>query len=71
MLNQETVSSTKQKPVVRLVGKDGNAFTILGKVRNALKKVGMEKEAQEFMTEAMSGDYDRLLQTAMKYAEVE
>ena len=59
------------KPIVKLVGTDGNAFAILGKVSKALKRAGLEKEAKEFMKEATSGDYNHLLQTAMKYVEVE
>lgn len=58
------------KPTVRLSGTDGNAFAILGKVRWALILAGMKKEADEFYKEAASGDYDHLLQTAMKYVEV-
>ena len=60
-----------QKPIVKLVEEDGNAFVILGKVSKALKHAGMEKEAKEFMEEATKGDYNHLLQTAHKYAEIE
>jgi len=55
---------------VKLTGNDGNAFAILGAVNKALKKNGKEDLAKEFMKEAMSGDYDHLLQTAMDYVEV-
>jgi hypothetical protein len=55
---------------VKLVGTDGNAFAILGKVKGALNKGGYPDLAQEFLKEAMSGDYDHLLQTAMDYVEV-
>ena len=61
----------KQKPTVKLSGQDGNAFFILGKVNKALKRSGMDKEAKEFMKEATKGDYDHLIQTAMKFVEVE
>jgi hypothetical protein len=60
----------KIRPAVKLVGTDGNAFAILGKVNKALKAAGLKNEASAFMTEAMSGDYDHLLQTAMKYVDV-
>jgi len=59
------------KPTVRLSGTDGNAFAIMSKVTWALKRAGMEKEAEEFSKEARKGDYDHLLQTVMKYVEVE
>jgi len=60
-----------EKPKVNLVGKDGNAFMILGLVSKALKRAGQEKEAKEFIAEATKGDYDHLIQTAMKYVEIE
>lgn len=56
---------------VRLVGEDGNAFAIIGRVRAALKRAGHQEAVEEFTKEAQSGDYDHLLQTAMRYVEVE
>ena len=57
--------------IVRLVGEDGSAFGILAKVRRALGKNKISKEdIDDFMTEAMSGDYDNLLQTCMKWVDV-
>jgi len=56
---------------VTLVGNDGNAFAILGACTKAARKAGLTTEqVQEFQTEAMSGDYDHLLQTAIKFFEV-
>jgi hypothetical protein len=56
---------------VTLVGETGNAFMIIGRVRRALKSAGVsEEELNEFTNEAMSGDYDNLLQTAMKWVDV-
>lgn len=60
----------RKKPTVKLVGEDGNAFYILGVTIDALKKAGMEKEADEYQKEAISGDYDHLLRTTMEYVEV-
>jgi len=60
----------KVKPQVKLVGTDGNAFAILAKVKTALRKAGQVEEAEAFMKEAMSGDYDHLLATAMEYVDV-
>lgn len=54
------------KPKVKLIGEDGNAFYILGKVSKALPK----EEAIKYRKEAMSGDYDNLLAVTMKYVEV-
>lgn len=56
---------------VRLSGEDGNAFAIIGRVRRALKKAKVPStEIEAFSSEAMSGDYDHLLQTAMKWVDV-
>jgi hypothetical protein len=61
-----------EKPTVRLIGEDGNAFYILGTVKKALRKAGYDEEyIQQYLTEAKSGDYDNLLQVTMKYVEVE
>ena len=56
---------------VRLVGNDSNAFAILAAVKKALhnNKVSSD-EIKQFYDEATSGDYDNLLQTAMKWVEV-
>ena len=32
------------KPEVKLVGEDGNAFAVMGKAKNALRKAGADKE---------------------------
>lgn len=64
-------NGTKQKPTVKLVGEDGNAFAILGKVKRALVKAGMQEEAKAFMEEATAGDYNHLLACVQKYVDVE
>jgi len=64
-------NGTKQKPTVKLVGEDGNAFAILGRVKRALVKAGMHEEAKAFMEEATAGDYNHLLATVQKYVDVE
>jgi hypothetical protein len=57
---------------VRLTGKDGNALAIVGRVKNALLEAGVSKEeADEFVKEALGGNYDHLLQTVMRWVEVE
>lgn len=56
---------------VQLSGEDGNAFAILAAVQRALRRAGIdEDEVSAFLTEAKSGDYDHLLQTAMAWVEV-
>jgi hypothetical protein len=57
---------------VKLVGNDGNAFSIMGAVSKALRKAGASQdEISDYMIESMSGDYDNLLRTAMKWVNVE
>jgi hypothetical protein len=58
-----------EKPILKLVGVDGNAFAILGKARRVAKENNMDWEI--IRDEAMAGDYDHLLQTMVKYFDVE
>jgi len=59
------------KPNVELTGSDGNAMAIIAKCRKALQRTGCTKEEiKKFTDEATSGDYDNVLQTAMKWCEV-
>lgn len=56
---------------VQLVGADGNAFAIMGRVMGALKKAGVPKaEIDEYYKQSTSGDYDHLLRTAMEWVSV-
>ena len=56
---------------VQLTGNDGNAFAIMASVSRALKDYGVDREeVSTFTQEAMSGDYDNLLRTAMRWVEV-
>jgi hypothetical protein len=66
------VATPALRPRVKLVGRDGNAFTIMGVVSAALRKAGApEKAIRQYRQESMSGDYCHLLATAMKYCEVD
>ena len=56
---------------VQLTGQDGNAFAIIGKVSKAFRKEGVSKEEiDKFQAEATSGDYNNVLQTCMKWVEI-
>ena len=56
---------------VRLIGHDGNAFTVIGRCCKAARKAGLsEDEIATFMAEATAGDYDHLLQTAMRWFDI-
>lgn len=57
---------------VKLVGEDGNAFAILGRVARAMRLAGLsEEQRKEFNDKATAGDYDHLLQTVMRYVTVD
>jgi hypothetical protein len=61
-----------EKPIVQLVGTDGNAFSILGRVQKALRKAGADEEyVQKYQDEATSGNYDHLLVVTLGYVQVE
>ncbi len=61
-----------EKPTVKLVGEDGNAFAIMGRVSKALRKAGADKEyIDKYTNEAMSGNYDNLLVVSMNYVNAE
>jgi len=61
-----------KKPVVKLTGNDGNAFAIMGRIQRALKKNGADREyIDQYLSKAMSGNYDHLLAVSMEYVIVE
>ena len=61
----------EQKPKLKLIGQDGNAFAILGLAQREAKRADWTKEKiEKFMSEAMSGDYSRLLATGTKPFDV-
>lgn len=56
---------------VKLVGRDGNAFAVLGECRRAARKAGISQEDTDmFVKKATSGNYDQLLATCLEYFEV-
>jgi hypothetical protein len=71
---KEMVASFVKYPdvIVPMVGEDGNAFAILGRVKEALQLHGVpDHEIKEFLEEAKNGDYDHLLATVMRTVNVE
>jgi hypothetical protein len=57
---------------VQLTGHDGNAFAIIGRCCAAARRAGVDpREISVFQAEAMAGDYDNLLQTAMRWFDVD
>ena len=73
-MNQNIIRSLsdRKKPHVQLDGEDGNAFSILGRTREAMRSVGWSRaEIAEFTDKAMAGDYDALIKTVCDYCEVD
>lgn len=57
---------------VDLVGEDGNAFAILGRVNGAMIRADISREERDaFLAEATSGDYNHLLRTVTKWVSVD
>jgi len=56
---------------VKLVGEDGNAFSIMGRIQRAMRSEGIDQNAiDKFLSECKSSDYDNLLQVCMKYVDI-
>lgn len=59
---------TPKHPDIHVPAGSGNAFAIIGSVQAALKRAGVPRdEVKQFVDEATSGDYDKVLQTAMRW----
>jgi hypothetical protein len=55
---------------VPMVGQNGNAYAIMGRVSAALRDAGVpEKEIDAYIEESQAGDYDNLLRTAMRWVD--
>jgi hypothetical protein len=58
--------------LVSLVDQDGNAMLILARVRRALRRADAPaSDIEQYTIEVTAGDYDHLLQTTMKWVNVE
>jgi hypothetical protein len=65
------MSSNSTKLPCKLIGEDGNVFSIIGRVRRALTAAGQEDRAREFVEKALrSTSYDAVLQLCLEYVEV-
>jgi hypothetical protein len=59
------------RPRVKLTGKDGNVFNLMGLCSRALKTAGQPERATEMCQKIMrSGSYDQALQIMMEYCDV-
>lgn len=78
-LERATTQPDREKPITGirwyadLQGEDGNAWVIMGVVRNAIRATfgeGWQKEADRMGKAARSGDYQNLLRVARSYIEI-
>jgi len=59
-----------KKVKMRLVGLDGNAFSLIGAFKQNARRQGWNKEEIEVvLKKCMSGDYDNLLRVLMEHTE--
>jgi len=57
---------------IPMVGEDGNAFSILGRVKRIMRRADLpDSEWEAFYAEATSSNYDHLLMTVMRWFEVD
>lgn len=65
------MATQQQEPItdirLKLVGEDGNANSIMGRARQALRRNGRADLIEQFTKECTSGNYDNLLATCMRY----
>ena len=58
----------KKKPRCKLVGQDGNVFTLIGLARRALKQANQNKEASDMAERCFKAhSYDEALQIITEY----
>lgn len=56
---------------LKLIGRDGNAMVILGAAQREMKRAGLDKEKiDEYMKDAVSGDYNHLLSVTQDWFDV-
>jgi len=58
----------ENRPKLKIIGKDGNAFFILGTAQRVARENDMDWDS--IYKEATSDDYNHLLRTMMKHFEV-
>ena len=65
------MTTNTTKPTVKLIGRDGNAFAIIGACSAAAKKAGWSKDRIDaMMSDMMSGDYSHVLYVASENFKV-
>lgn len=68
------MESSGVKPKIKMVGEDGNIFSILGRAGKALKRNGQMDKAEELYKRFSDGepeDYDHALAIILEYVRWE
>lgn len=69
---EPAVPRQAHKPKMRLVGQDGNIFSILGRASKLLRQNGQRKQAEEMFQRVQScGDYYKALNIISEYVQTE
>jgi len=67
----EKAPNGQVKPAVQLIGQDSNAMSIVARCSRAMRDAGwLPDEVAAFSEEALSGDYNHVLQTCMTFCDV-
>lgn len=75
-MNEELLKKIKaiepsfKPPKCKLVGRDGNAFSVMGFAKQALQKAGYVSLKDLYFKEATAGDYDNLLYVTSVFCKV-
>lgn len=70
-MSEQNGKASHPKPPCRLVGTDGNVFSIIGRVRQALREAGQGDRAGEFVRKAFGAkSYDEVLALCADYVDV-
>ena len=68
MLNYEELLAEEILEGNGLDGPDGNAFSIMGRVSEAIKKAGgTQKDTEQYTNEATASDYENLKQVSLNW----
>ena len=67
----ESPTETKQKPVCKLIGTNGNSFALMSEVKKCLRAASLNEEAKEFVQRAMNANsYEEVLCLCCEYTDV-
>ena len=59
-----------KKEKYSLVGVNGNAFSIMGYVRESFRKEGLKDKIKEYTQKATAKDYNHLIVVSLEYIEL-